>query len=1584
MSFQAEVGAYLATLMLARTPVGQRYDLNHAEQIIALRLESGQGVDDIVATLSGGGFIKFQCKTSLSLSSGEKSDLSKTIAQCVEELVAAPTLDPDKHALVIALPVGASSSIDTLVAATARVAAGDVADLASASIAEQSAFEKLKACADRAWSLQAPGAASDIKRLAKLLRVVRFDRGATGAMRIDGSALLGRSLYGGDAKGGAPFTDLLDIIRDNIKTGHAINRAELLASLRKREHRDVAAPGFDGDIAKINARSLAERQRLGRYAALPLNNYRLSRACQPALLSAARLGSLLLIGEPGAGKTGALDILAEDWTDGPIVVLSVDQFAGIVRTRDLSDDLRIEHEFIEVLAAWPGSDPGLLIIDALDAARGGQAEAIFVTMIERMAALAPRWRVVASVRTFDLLNGQRLRGLMPGIPPSPDHADSRAGAMRHFLIPILSSAEREQIAADVPPLATLLRTDNARLSALLGNIFNLSLAANLVESGVAADSFDAIATQSDLIDRYEDIRLIGLPARSAMIAAVGAMVALGNLSLRAAELDHAGLEAVLASGILEERDDRYAFTHHILFDHAAGRFYIDTASGAALTAQLQALGSKAFMLAPALRFALERFWRRDMSAERRNSWTLLFALAQQRELGPIAAAAALRTAAEQVASESDTRGLDEIINKGDPQALNRTLFQIARFVAMRIDAEALSTSAAIAWCGVAERIATRGGQYFVEPARFLLHPFSEKHDLSDPVMLAAFGRAARAGLANACAQDATYRNARSMGVDFVARAYGSDPEASRAVLAPMLTAAWLEQKGHEDAPALAKGLRFIVPLDPDFVGSVFRAILNQPIPSDDKTDMGGSRILALSSTRAQDFKHSFFYLRKAFRQMLALRPDQTVALLTISALAKSRKDGGNAPSSLFVTGPQGASVEIVADGLDLWDWRQPKQYGDASDIEMPVAFATCVASADQATLAVIVEAALAQPAAASVWRRLFGGQLTPARRGLVDQLLWPVAANPTLIESRDLGRDTIDYLRAVYATIGHDDRRAFEEAVAAHIPSDKRQWKRMHDRLLTALLPSDIVTSKLKRRRSTLARNDGLRGNGADYSHGGRILRAGRRDEQSKSAVDRAVRRIEKAGAKFREAPDSDRLSTLWKAIASAHRLAGKATVEGDEKAKLWSGIGEGLVGLIGSNLLVPDTAGLPSLGALQALLGELVASEMPGPDEGSLGWSTDAVRVYAAKAVMRAATRWLAEIPELTEYIETLLTDPNASVRNTLCERLSWLRDADAPLMWRLIDEVVANETHSGVLAFLVVHPLSALSELDPERIEALLAILDARGDALPDSGSGSLTEMIAQLATEMAVDDARGPALAMIEGWTTVHPIKADRLSDVLQRLRGRFFYRYLPADDARVLAGDRALHVGQTAARAAAAQLAAAKARLWEIELDDPDRHTVIDAYIGADRTLDQLVTQLYFGSGAYKESAPTDITLNLTEQKMAFFADWSATLLDVEAVATPHTIKYLLEIYEHLLDADPPSFFARIAVFLTGPAAAEFYESEQLAAGDLVTFVRHMLADHRALFDDPEQRDHLVAMLDLFADAGWPEAMRLLWELPDLLR
>src|SRR5208282_1106267 len=125
-----------------------------------------------------------------------------------------------------------------------------------------------------------------------------------------------------------------------------------------------------------------------------------------------------------------------------------------------------------------------------------------------------------------------------------------------------------------PRLGELVTTAPPKLKALLPNIFNLSLAAELIESGVASDSIRTLTTQSELIDRYEDERLSTQLLKRAAKATITAMVECRRLTVPQIDVQHDALDDILQRGVLVRAGDLVAFAHHVLFDHIAGRFYL--------------------------------------------------------------------------------------------------------------------------------------------------------------------------------------------------------------------------------------------------------------------------------------------------------------------------------------------------------------------------------------------------------------------------------------------------------------------------------------------------------------------------------------------------------------------------------------------------------------------------------------------------------------------------------------------------------------------------------------------------------------------------------------------------------------------------------------------------------------------------------------------------------------------------------------------------------------------------------------------------------------------------------------------------
>jgi len=138
------------------------------------------------------------------------------------------------------------------------------------------------------------------------------------------------------------------------------------------------------DIQAIRTYSDKTKNSLARFSKLSVpttegeKNVIISRKCVDLLCNAVKTQSFIVVGEPGAGKSGALHLVAERLLDSghPLAYLAVDRLS-VCTLKKLSDELRLSHDFDEVLFNWEDDKTGILIIDGLDAARGGSSEKVF-------------------------------------------------------------------------------------------------------------------------------------------------------------------------------------------------------------------------------------------------------------------------------------------------------------------------------------------------------------------------------------------------------------------------------------------------------------------------------------------------------------------------------------------------------------------------------------------------------------------------------------------------------------------------------------------------------------------------------------------------------------------------------------------------------------------------------------------------------------------------------------------------------------------------------------------------------------------------------------------------------------------------------------------------------------------------------------------------------------------------------------------------------------------------------------------------------------------------------------------------------
>jgi hypothetical protein len=151
---------------------------------------------------------------------------------------------------------------------------------------------------------------------------------------------------------------------------------------------------------------------------------------------------------------------------------------------------------------------------------------------------------------------------------------------------------------------------------------------------------------------------------------------------------------------------------------------------------------------------------------------------------------------------------------------------------------------------------------------------------------------------------------------------------------------------------------------------------------------------------------------------------------------------------------------------------------------------------------------------------------------------------------------------------------------------------------------------------------------------------------------------------------------------------------------------------------------------------------------------------------------------------------------------------------------------------------------------------------------------------------------------------------------------------------------------------------------------------------------IAAQLFFASGAFDEKQQNDEKRLTLVQLVRFWKEAEPLFGALTREPHPNTAHNVVQTLQHLLPCAPREIFLLGARSICASAAAGFHY-EALAVGDVVKLIQRALADHREIFQsigntESDCLEALLKVLDLFVEAGWPEARRLTHRLEEIYR
>ncbi|MFN7994869.1 MAG: hypothetical protein U0Q18_14785 [Bryobacteraceae bacterium] len=1600
-NYQNRVSAWWAVLILAEADVDPPFELPDDVTFVSLHAETTKAVDDLTVNTSTKGEVLCQAKHTVTLETTSESALGKTVAQFVRQFrVITPKLDPTpKDRLVLVTTSLSSAPIKTHLPAflaRLRTSAAPQKEWNAGSRGENQAAAVIRNHVMRTWRAEygKKPTAAEIISLLRLVHVQVLDVDRGGDHEREAKQLLRRGVLFTPADATKCWNTLLTEVGGYATAGQSADRSALQQAL-SRAGIDAKAPrSFQRDIDRLEDLTASTLKGLEEYSRIEVGGHSITirRPVATEFEAGAAGGHLLVLGLPGAGKSGALYELARTLQKhSAVVLLAVDQIEA-ASLGTLRNELDLKHDLMTVLASWTGRGPGYVIIDALDAARSDGAIKTLQSLIHAILSSGGRWHVVASVRKFDLRYNAPLRRLFHGSPLSAAYTDPEFFSVRHISIPTLTPGELSQLQAQAPVLASLVSGASPLLQELLNLPFNLRLLAELLDVGLTPAELEPVRTQIELLDRYwrERIRrhddegeareLVLQRVTTAMIARrslrISKTAALGNEAASGPFLNALLRFHVLAEWTTQTgatRSDFITFPHHLLFDYAGARLYVPPEADD-LVELLSRQPDLLIAIRPSLELHFQRLWHHDQP----SFWDLTFRLVDSnvnevgKLLGPSVAAVHATQAPE-------TAPLVEALN--DPARQAAGLRILKHILATLLMQKTIDTP----WieCLVAVTASLEA------PVAFAIRPYlvflSERVAELRPADAGYLGILSRRLLSFALTDAGKYAWLASGGIVSVAITSFTDVAASIEVLRDCITPAHLTQHGYLTFPMLARQCRLLTAADLTFVGDLYIAAFAHHDESDDKTFMNDSQIFSMGSNRKQDYEMGLYQLAEYFPHFLEQAPR-----IAIDAMLKI--------TDRFVRAEHPSSDPAVPVWLDdtettlLPDYSSIWGRGFANHHDEPFRMLQAFQAyfeklSNETQIREIVKMIASSRPSALVWRSLLSvGSRQPQTVGrVIRSLAW----DRSILIERDTTELAGTFLTAIFPLLTPEERARVEGSILnipETVPLDRvAVANRFRDRLFGCLDAAVLVTEEGHAHAVALQAAGGAPINRTEPRFEGGAVpftpedflrdQGVPVDDPEHQRIHALIRPLQDFTIEFlNDGPPAERVTTTLPAIRALEAemptiLRLHAQLGQEAVAALLQAVDAVLRG----KGYLWDSA---TIEFLKTIILRYVTGPSPSPDLESTGqaqsakedYSNCALRIEAAKGLMSLAGVSAGLADELRPVILKLASDPEDEIRFEFMNRLMFLFKTAPALMWKLLERL-ADEEQKGNVLRVGVSSMQRIAGLDAARIAALAEKIFVRLAADDDDREDARLGC-SDIFAGLAVHQSDATSLKMLDIMIGAPTTYGSELRHIIFGLGGFLHDEKTAVRIAAFALLGRILDAFIAAKNALDARFAAAPDQ-WQTS----DREFYGEVLKG----IDEVATRIHLTSGAFSHG-----NAEAPAPDSAFFKQALPLLKTLASMAHPHTAHAVNETLAHFVPLDPGGVLLLIAQSVKA-SAANNYQYDPLAEGLIVTTVERYLAEFRPLLRErPESHVALMEILDIFVRVGWPQAHQLTYRLGDIYR
>jgi SIR2-like domain/NACHT domain len=1293
------------------------------------------------------------------------------------------------------------------------------------------------------------------------------------------------------------------------------------------------------------------------------------------LIATGDKSSVLITGSPGIGKSWLLSEYLQDLRKAQRFVL------GFAAEEHQASTLSELYKSIGLKTTIPRllsgrSNPGVLVIDGLDALRSEPAQRVLRDLILEVFTEAPDARIIATIRSFDLRESptfSKLRGY-----------SSTAGSFAEIKVDLLSDSELEQVFSKSPSFGTFWKSASRLTKGLLRNPFNLQIALSLLEQGADSASLTSVTSQVELLDRYWYKRLEsasnGRAMRSLLKSVVEKMIAAKLLSISELEIssdDELPLRDLLSLEFLQRTaTGRISFAHNIFFDYAMARAYLDEVM---LVPFLNADPSRVLYYRPSLQFFFARLWLVSQS----TFWQLTDALYLDASIN---ASARIIPAVVVAELARDVESLKPLTDDSIP---NRAV--VLRDVLNAIQVLGLGSRRSL-WLGFLQQIGDRPP---LEAINEILNLISVATSSSSSDEQASLGPIARAisewswnpttGIPDAQRENLSGAvTSRLMGASVAD--VGEHRDEVRRFVRQILERIGKPQTGTIEIVRLVHEMPTLAASDPELAAEIFERLYGYNETSEAITTLGSGAVMQLSSTRKQDYSTARYGAATSFGVILKSSPILAAGIATRAVNAEvleARPLNENRSFEAFSFTVKEQEFSYIADYSEIWGDSGGVHYTSLSLLQ------SCLQNVlERADLmrGEMIKAILADASVGMVWRRL----------------LQTAAQHPKELYAH-LGflLASSNFIAAPEITI--DVGRLLESASKAGL-IDKQEFSRIEEAILAVTDDCMILryesADRLKKRllrsvgRNAISTREALAlADSADEVHGNDPF-----FEMSGGAIsERQAMRLR--GIDPDATPNRELLEALQPVEDFTHKYMNRE-IEHDDIAEMLSPIenlriaianaeAEGVTEELqirarGSLIAAAGTVfrgkNLEAHATLVSICRDIVvagASDSYPEFDAKFhlpfdhpSWGSPSPRIDAAQAI--GGLIWNHHFDrELAFIFERLGKDKVPAVRFQIARSLPGIfnRPEHREEFWRILGEMIELEQTTGVLIGLL-SSLRMVAGHAPERtIELLSRMLD---NGLLESSGSEVMQLTIDMLVGLYIARDIEAALPQIRRFESDVPRYEMELSQCVL-----VAFQYVsPSTTQERDACARAIKILHDVYDAAYAY--ARDEQATQKDLAPPAK------------ILDMLGSRLYFifdlmDRRGLDKKALTD------EEREVLYGDLRELISKVSQTGEKDaviplragTAHYFLKLLNGILWIDPESSIMNAyAICRHGERTGLLIDS--LGRGEAVKLIEQAFADHREVLRKPEVSEAVAGLLDLFIRAGWSEAIGLTFRLDEAFR